>query len=98
MCAWLEQAFGIRTESVITLGLQALDDPALFERARRERVIVMTKDTDFVSLVRAQGPPPQIIHLTCGNTSNTELRRLLAVAMRRALELLAQGEPLVEIG
>jgi predicted nuclease of predicted toxin-antitoxin system len=37
----------------------------------------MTKDSDFVDLVERLGPPPQIIWLTCGNTSNLRLREIL---------------------
>jgi predicted nuclease of predicted toxin-antitoxin system len=57
----------------------------------------MTKDSDFVDLVERLGSPPQIIWLTCGNTSNARLREILSETLSRALELLAAGETLVEI-
>ena len=58
----------------------------------------MTKDGDFSLLLDRYGPPPQIIWLTCGNTSNTSLKRILTSTLQQALDLLANGEKLVEIG
>ena len=57
----------------------------------------MTKDRDFVDLIERLGPPPQVIWITCGNTSNAVLQRILSVALPKALALLESGEPLVEI-
>ncbi len=57
----------------------------------------MTKDSDFADLVDRLGKPPQIIWLTCGNTSNARLREILSVVLPEALELLCSGETLVEI-
>jgi len=50
-----------------------------------------------VDLVARLGPPPQILWLTCGNTSNAFLREVLREAWPRIAELLAAGEPLVEL-
>lgn len=57
----------------------------------------MTKDNDFVTLLQRHGPPPQVIWLTCGNTSNARLQTLLLAALPQALALLAADERLVEI-
>jgi predicted nuclease of predicted toxin-antitoxin system len=57
----------------------------------------MTKDSDFVDLVERLEAPPQIIWLTCGNTSNDRLREILSSTLADALELLGSGEELVEI-
>ncbi len=60
-------------------------------------VILMTKDSDFVDLVDRLGAPPQIIWLTCGNTSNARLQEILSATLPAALELFRAGEALVEI-
>lgn len=65
--------------------------------ARQAGATIMTKDEDFVYLLEEMGSPPQIIWLTCGNTSNAELKRILNEAGNRTLSLLASAEPLVEI-
>jgi predicted nuclease of predicted toxin-antitoxin system len=59
--------------------------------------IVLTKDSDFAELVERLGPPPRIILLTCGNTSKAALREILIHCLPRALELIEEGESLVEI-
>ncbi|HEY9887089.1 MAG TPA: DUF5615 family PIN-like protein, partial [Candidatus Obscuribacterales bacterium] len=65
--------------------------------SKDQKAVVMTKDSDFVDLVERLGSPPQIIWLTCGNTSNARLREIFSKTLPRALELLAAGETLVEI-
>lgn len=57
----------------------------------------MTKDRDFVQLLTGAGPPPQVIWITCGNTSNARMREILEPTFKNALLLLREGEPFVEI-
>jgi len=57
----------------------------------------MTKD-DFVHLLDQHGAPPQVILVTCGNTSNARLRRLIGTAWPAMLPMLERGEALVELG
>jgi predicted nuclease of predicted toxin-antitoxin system len=97
IATWINQQFGPEAVALRDLGLRDATDRVVFDFARERGAIVMTKDSDFVSLVQRHGSPPQIIWLTCGNTSNAALRLILAKALSDALALLAQGEPLVEI-
>ncbi len=69
----------------------------IFEAARAENVVIMTKDSDFIDLVCRLGSPPQILWLTCGNVTNRNLRQLLMATLPNALEQLRQGEMIVEI-
>jgi predicted nuclease of predicted toxin-antitoxin system len=55
-------------------------------------------NADFRHLLDRFGPPPQVLWLTCGNTSNERLQEVLRATIPAALELLAAGEPLIEIG
>ena len=71
--------------AVRELGLRDASDPEIFRRARAANAVVMTKDRDFIRLLDEQGPPPQVIWLRLGNSSNA------------ALQLLRSGEPWVEI-
>jgi predicted nuclease of predicted toxin-antitoxin system len=59
--------------------------------------VVLTKDVDFVELLARLGPPPSVVWLTCGNTSNAALRELLAHVWPRVSTMLQAGEPLIEI-
>jgi predicted nuclease of predicted toxin-antitoxin system len=97
IATWISSTFEIETVALRDLGLRDAEDPEIFEAAKAQEAIVMTKDSDFVDLVERLGSPPQIIWLTCGNTSNARLCEILRETLPRALELLAAGETLVEI-
>ena len=54
-------------------------------------------ERDFIRLLDEQGPPPQVIWLRLGNSSNAALQQVLSTTLLLALELLRNGEPWVEI-
>lgn len=74
---WLSETFAVETRHVWLLGLPLHTDKEIFDSAGRAGAVVMTKDRDLVDLVETFGPPPQIIWLTCGNTSNARLQTIL---------------------
>ena len=94
---WITGTFGVEARAIRDLGLRDAKDREIFQAARGTGTIVMTKDSDFRVLLEQLGPPPQILWITCGNTSNARLREFLRSALPIALELLDRGEPLVEI-
>ncbi len=55
------------------------------------------KDRDFVELLSRLGPPPKIIWITAGNTSNRQLTRILKATFKDAVAALESGESFVEI-
>jgi predicted nuclease of predicted toxin-antitoxin system len=77
--------------------LRDASDRQIFEAAKKAGVAVMTKDGDFVRLLDEEGPPPQVIWITCGNTSNARLKIILASTLTKTIELLGADERLVEI-
>jgi len=97
LARWITAEFQHPAQAVRDVGLREAKDPQIFAAARQPGLIILTKDADFAELVERLGPPPQVVWLTCGNTSEAALRVLLKTAMPRALQLLAQGERLVEI-
>lgn len=97
IASWITSTFGITAFALRDVGLRDAEDLAIFETAKVQGVIVMTKDSDFVNLVDRLGAPPQIIWLTCGNTSNAQLREILSATLPEALKLLRAREALVEI-
>ena len=97
IATWISTTLEIEVVALRDLGLRDAEDTEIFQVAKAQRAILMTKDSDFVDLVERLGSPPQIIWLTCGNTSNARLREILSETLPRALELLAAGETLVEI-
>jgi len=94
---WITRTFGITAVPLREVGLRDATDRQIFLAARQHSVIVMSKDADFVRLLEDLGPPPQIIWVTCGNTSDAHLRQLLTSALPRAIEMIAGAESLVEI-
>ena len=94
---WISRTFGISAFALRDLGLRDAEDPDIFGAGKAQKIIFMTKDSDFVDLVERLGSPPQIIWLTFGNTSNAQLKEILTATLPRALEILATGEALVEI-
>ena len=97
LAPWLRATFGVEAAPVRELGLRDAEDPVIVAAARAAGAVLMTKDRDFVDLVARQGPPPRIVWLTCGHTTNAALRGILAGAWPRVADLLAAGESLVEI-
>jgi predicted nuclease of predicted toxin-antitoxin system len=97
IAAWVCASFGVEAVAVRDLGLREATDQEIFSAAKRDKAVVMTKDSDFVLLLERLGPPPQIIWLRCGNTSNARLKEILTSTLPKALGLLKVGERLVEI-
>jgi predicted nuclease of predicted toxin-antitoxin system len=94
---WLAGNFSLSSGALRDLGLRDATDREIFAAAKSAAAVVMTKDSDFVKLLEEFGPPPQVLWLTCGNTSNARLRQILSKALPQAIILLESGEPLVEI-
>jgi predicted nuclease of predicted toxin-antitoxin system len=94
---WIAATHEVTAVAVRDLGLRDAADLDIFQAARAGNAVVMTKDRDFVDLVQHHGPPPQVIWVTCGNTSNSRLREILTVTLAEALRLVQAGEPVVEI-
>jgi predicted nuclease of predicted toxin-antitoxin system len=97
LAGWLTDRFGVEAIHLSELNLVQASDPAIFDAARSADASILTKDRDFVELVHRYGTPPRVIWITCGNTSNREMMRVLETTLERACELLASGEAMVEI-
>jgi predicted nuclease of predicted toxin-antitoxin system len=95
---WLEKSFGLEAHAIqLDADLISAKDRRIFEAAGAAGAVVMTKDQDFVELVKRHGPPPSVVWVTVGNTSNRMMKQVLAKALPKALEQIEQGEALVEI-
>jgi predicted nuclease of predicted toxin-antitoxin system len=97
LAPWLAMHFGVTAYALRDLGLRDATDRAIFDAARSANAIMITKDRDFTELVARLGPPPQIVWVTCGNTSNIRMRLIFEATFAQAMLLLQAGDPLVEI-
>ncbi len=97
LALWLPSRFAVEALHVRELKLTGAADRFIFEQARAANAVVLTKDRDFVDLVKTFGAPPGIIWVTCGNTSTPCLKGILEARFSTACELLSAGDPVVEI-
>jgi predicted nuclease of predicted toxin-antitoxin system len=99
LAAWINRTYDdINAQSVRAVDLRDAEDEEIFQAAREANVIVMSKDSDFLSLLDRHGPPPSVIWITCGNTSNRRMRKILGKTLQPAVEMLKGDETVVEIG
>lgn len=97
LAPWIRKQLKIEAYSLEYLKLDEAEDEEIFEAARAAGAVIMTKDEDFVGLHKRLGAPPQLIWITCGNTSNAYLRDVLSATLKSAFAVLATGDALVEI-
>lgn len=97
MAQWLMMTFAVEATSLRDLGLRDAQDIEIFEMAKIEGTVIITKDSDFIELVTRFGTPPQILWVTCGNVTNRNLKKIFTNTFSQALQLLQGGERIVEI-
>lgn len=98
LASWMRVALDVECFPIRDLNLQRASDIEIFMSARGAGAVVVTKDGDFAALVGQHGPPPQVVLVTCGNTSNARLREVVEAGWATVRSMLEQGEPLVELG
>ncbi len=72
-------------------------DPEIWDEARRDTFVIITKDRDFANMMSTRRNAPQVVWLRLGNQGN---RALMAERDRRWDELEARlrgGEMLIEV-
>ncbi len=97
LAPWLTEHCGVDAYSVRYLGYRNATDETIFAAARKVNAIVLTKNSDFLDLLDRYGPPPKIIWLTMGNTTNARMRDVLSRLLPTTLSLIERGETLVEL-
>lgn len=97
LAEWIGAHFPVTATPVRELGLRDAEDREIFDAARSKNAIVMTKDRDFVMLLERLGPPPKVLWIRFGNTSNQRMQEILTSQLSTALRLLEAGDDLVEI-
>lgn len=97
LASWIAASFEVEAHPVRDLALRDAKDREIYQAARDAGAVVLTKDSDFLDLLERFGSPPQVLWITCGNTSDAYLKQVLQKTLGTALKLLEQGEALVEI-
>lgn len=68
---------GLPVAPVAGLGASP-SDTQVWEHARREELVIVTKDADFSGRIILHTPPPWVVHLRFGNLRRREFHALLA--------------------
>jgi len=71
-------------------------DSELWEHAKRERLVIVSKDTDFSERIIVNTPPPWVVHLRFGNMRRREYHALLARVWPQ-VEFLLKSHKLVNV-
>ena len=66
LASWISDKFSVQAHAVRDLGLRQAEDRAIFLEARKQNVVIMTKDSHFLTLYDEMGAPPKILWITCG--------------------------------
>ena len=62
---------------VRTLGLRGAEDQQIWERARKDGFVIVSKDTDFREHSYLEGAPPKVVWLDVGNAATAAIEGLI---------------------
>lgn len=79
------------------MGFHTADDPLIWERARNEHAVIISKDEDFVDRWLLSDQPVSLVWIRKGNCSNRALLTWLEPLWPDAVKRLEQGEKLIEL-
>ncbi len=73
---------------VQSVGLERASDQEVWEFAKREGYVIVSKDADFSELSMYFGFPPKIVWIRLGNASTTEIETALRANHNRIVGLI----------
>ncbi len=79
------------------LGLQAADDGPIWEYARKEKAVIVSKDEDFVDRWLLSDKSVALVWVRKGNCSNRALMAWFAPLWPDILKRLEQGDQFIEL-
>jgi predicted nuclease of predicted toxin-antitoxin system len=86
------------SSQVVLLGLQAATDTEIWEFAKRQNFVVVSRDADFSDLSLLRGAPPKLIRLRTSNLSRAATLSLLLLNQSLIEQALIQeDQPCVDI-
>jgi len=77
LAKWLSDTFKVEAYALRDLNLRDAEDSEIFEKARQDGIVIISKDSDFVEMILRLGKPPQLLWIICGNVTNRRLQDLL---------------------
>jgi predicted nuclease of predicted toxin-antitoxin system len=83
--------------AVRDIGLRDSPDTAIWTYAQCTDAVIVTKDEDFAQLAAIRRPPPRVLWIRLGNTTNADLVRALEARWPEVVEHFEAGTPVVEL-
>lgn len=93
---WVREA-GNEADHVEDVGLREAHDDAIWEHALQSGAVIMTKDEDFATRSTRETIAPVIVWLRVGNTTNRVLRAWTDARLPGIVQMLGQGNRLIEV-
>ncbi len=86
------------SSQVVLLGLESATDTVIWQTAKAQDFVIVTRDADFEELSLVWGQPPKVIWLKTRNQSRASTLKLL-LGHRSLIEeaLLGRGQACIEI-
>lgn len=72
------------------------NDQEIWDFAKLNNLIIVTKDADFTNMILYKEPPPKVIHLRVGNMKIKEFHKFI-VSIWHEVETLSNGHKLVNV-
>jgi predicted nuclease of predicted toxin-antitoxin system len=91
------QSHGIEAIHVSNCGLSSRSDQAIWDYAKAQGFIVVTKDDDFVYLATQNADGPPVIWVRLGNCRNRTLFAAFDEVLKQLLEALRAGSNVIEL-
>ena len=98
LAPWFHETFGQTCYSLKNLELDRALDRDILLKAKEQDVVLVTKDADFLKLLDELGPPPKVLYLRLGNSTNAYLRDFFLKSWQEILPFFEEGVSLVEVG
>ena len=93
--AGLASLLGSGCRHAVEIGRQ-VSDQTLWEYAKNNDLVILTKDADFFEKLVIHGSPPRVVWVRTGNLRRLELEDLLRRQWPRIV-LLLEGADLIEV-
>lgn len=94
---WLKQHGQAAIHASDLPGGTTLPDSTLWEMARRDGWILVSKDSDFLDMMLVNGSPPRLVYIALGNCSNARLIAHLESQWDRITSALDAGASTVAV-
>jgi predicted nuclease of predicted toxin-antitoxin system len=96
--AWFLSTHGIDCQHVLDIGLESASDQTIWNHARKEGLVIVTKDEDFAQLAdRQMSIPPQVLWIRIGNCRKAVLLNAIADVLPQIRDQLQNGHAVVEV-